>query len=247
MLNYLRAEIYRVLHKKSLFIYFGIIALLYIGFAFMRLSDADDHSVASDASQFFFLLPAVIGGYLFAALFNDDLNSKNLTTLIGFGMSKAKIVLSKLVLTLLFGAVIFGIAPLFMDAVYAIFGHPASAQAMSAAYTEALVKLLAMFAYTAISAIVVYGLQRPTFAIVVYLLLSLGVVSQLLGLILSWDMIASLLPGLSEHLITGITTKIQLGLLVDSPIVMPIVEYGIYIMAATVLSVVAFNKKELEF
>ncbi|MDR1463687.1 MAG: hypothetical protein LBJ11_00090 [Oscillospiraceae bacterium] len=244
----MRGEIYRILRKKNLYIYFGAFALGYILLVFIRSAgEFSEQNLLADAENLFVFLPAVIGGYLFTALYTDDLHSKNLTALIGCGMGKAKIVLSKLLLMALFGALLFGLVPLLMDAVYAMFGAPASAAVLKAVYIWALKSLLTMFAYAALSGIVVYGVQRATVAVVLYLLLALGIVSQLLGLLFSWDFVASIAPNLADHLMSGISVRIVFSLLGSGSGTSAWIEYAIYVAASAVLSVVAFHKKELEF
>ena len=247
MLNYLNGEIYRMLRKKSLYIYFGSCAILYFLLAFIRMGASDPEQMLSDASALFSLLPAVIGGYLFAALYTDDLSSKNLSTLIGFGLSKATIVVSKLILIILFGAVIVGLVPLFMYAVNALLGSLPTAAILGQVYARGLKVLMEIVAFSSLAALVVYGLQRGTFGMVTYLLLSLGIISQLLGILLNWDLVSSLLPGLSDHLMSGISFRTLAGILAGESILLPLIEYFIYVTVTVVLSTLAFTKKELEF
>ncbi|MDR1067619.1 MAG: hypothetical protein LBL36_00025 [Clostridiales Family XIII bacterium] len=247
MSNYLRGEIYRVLHKKSLYIFIGIVAVGYILLALVRLGSMETDKVLSDAESLFFLLPAVIGGFLFATLYTDDLNSKNLTMLIGFGIGKAKIVFSKFILMGLFSGIIFGLTPLFMSGVYTVLGHPPSAATIGVVYAWALKIFLTTLVFAALSAIVVYGLQRPTFGMVAYLLLTLNVVGQLLVLVLSIKPLSDLAPHLSDHLVSSVLGKILGGMLDGTAMGGPLVEYLLYLALALVASVVAFRKKELEF
>jgi ABC-type transport system involved in multi-copper enzyme maturation permease subunit len=247
MFSLIRAEIYRVLHKRSFYIYFGVLAVLYAMFVVIRLSSLGVDSVGDDASKMFTFLPVLVGGYLFATLFNDDLSSKNLSTLIGFGISKAKIVLAKLLLLVGFGTLIFGLAPLFMNFVYALLGFANTGESLGIAYAYALTGLMATVAYAAIAAIAVYGLQRATFAIVLFIILTLGQVDQLVMMLFQLDFLANLVPDIMNHLLTGITTTVRNDILVGGNALGALTEYGVYIVVATALSVVAFNKKELEF
>ena len=114
-------------------------------------------------------------------------------------------------------------------------------------YAVGLKALLQIVAYGSVAAIVVYGLQRPTFGVVAYLLLALGVVSQLLSALLRWEPIQDALPGLADHLMTGISLRIQTGIVLGHSILAPVAEYLIYVAATLALSVGAFHKKELEF
>jgi hypothetical protein len=247
MFNYLRGEIYRLLRKKSLYIYFGAFALAYILLAFIRMGSGGADRTPKDAASLFTFLPPIVGGYLFSAIYTDDLNAKTLPALIGFGTGKAAIIFTKLILAALFSAVIMALIPLFMCAVNAVFGAGVSFSAFGGVYARGLKAWMETVAFASLSAAAVYGLQRATFGMVTYLLLSLGIVSRLLGALFSWEPINNLLPGLSNHLMAGISLRTLTGLLMSESIAPPIAEYVIYVSAAAALSVLAFRKKELEF
>ena len=242
MLNYMRGEIYRLLHKKSLYLFFGALALGYALVAFVRSGSFGEDSLLGDAANFFGYLPALAGGFLFAAVYTDDLSAKSLATLVGFGMGKVKIVLSKLLLMALSGAVIFGLAPLFHCGVYAALGWPPGGGAWAMLYALALQALLATLGYAALAGVMVYGLQRATFAFVLYILLAFGIVGGLLATVLKM-----FLPNVSEHLLSGITLRIFAGVTGGGSPALPAMEYAIYIAGAAALSAIAFHKKEMEF
>lgn len=247
MLKYLCGEIYRVVHKKSMYIYFGAFAVAYLLLVFIRVGADGAEQIIRDAETLSGLLPAVIGGYLFAAFYTDDLHAKNLTTLIGFGMGKSTIALSKLILMALSGALILSFVPLFMALAYTVFGQAIPAAALGTVYAWALKALLEMVGFSAIAAIVVYGLQRPTFGMVTYLLLSIGLVDQLLAALFRWNVISELAPGLAAHLMSGISFRLLSGVITGETAILAVLEYAIYVVAAIALSVLAFHKKELEF
>jgi hypothetical protein len=79
-------------------------------------------------------------------------------------------------------------------------------------------------------------------------LLSLGIVGSLLGMVFDMEIIRSVFPDLQIHLMDGISTRILYGILYpDGSIVQPCIEYLVYLAIAIVLSVIAFNRKEMEF
>jgi len=271
MFSLIRGEIYRLLRKKSLYIYFGALAAGYFVLAFIRSNGFNEESIVNDALSLFSLLPALAGGFLFAAIYADDLNSKNLISLVGFGVNKATIVIVKLILAILFGTIIFGIIPLYHFAVYAIFGQTGTASITTMIYATSVKYLLTVIAYCALSGIVVYGLQRATFAIVSYILLAFGVVGSLVSVALN-----TFAPSLVKHLISGITDRILIGMISGGSggsgisgisgisggsvgsggsggsgngglLIMPVIEYIVFVLIAVTLSIIAFHKKEMEF
>jgi hypothetical protein len=247
MLKYIHGELYRIFRKKSLYIYLGAIAFLYALFVLIRQNGIVSASIVNDAEQLFTYLPVLVGCYLFAVLYCDDLRSNNLATLIGYGMKKSSIVLAKLVLSTILNVLIFALIPLFMFLIYIVVGHNPSTLMMAEVYSQALKAALLAIAYSTIAGIMVYGLQRGTFAVVLYVLLSLGIVSQLLMMILYWDVISAIAPNLGNYLLSNIVNNITVGVQSGSVEWLFVLEYTTYIVMACVLSIVAFHKKELEF
>jgi len=242
MLKLMRGEIYRLLHKKSLYIYFASLAAGYLILAFIRSGGFKDESAVNDAMSLFSLLPALAGGFLFAAIYTDDLNSKNLISLVGYGVNKTAIIITKMILMAIFSIVIFGLVPVYHCAVYTILGRTVTADMAATIIAVSLKSLLTTIAYAVLSGTVVYGLQRATFAIVSYLLLSFGVIGSLLSVALN-----TFAPGLLMYLMSSITDAILLGLRSGGPLVLPVIEYIIYVIFGLSLSTIVFFRKEMEF
>ena len=242
MLKYINGEIYRLLHKRSMYIYFPAMAVGYVLLAYIRSGGFTESSIVNDAINLFNFLPILAGGFLFSAVYTDDLNSKNLISLVGFGLSKTKIVFSKLFLMTLFGTVVFGLTPVLHCGFYGFLGWPADAGTWATVYLIALKFLLTTIAFSALAGIVVYGLLRTTFSIVLYILLAFGVISGLLTTALN-----TFAPGLIVFLMPNISNGITVGLMGGGPVALPVFQYVVYVAAAAVLSVAAFYKKEMEF
>jgi hypothetical protein len=101
---------------------------------------------------------------------------------------------------------------------------------------------LTTLAFAALSGIAVYGLQRTTFAIVLYILLAFNIIGSLMAVALG--MFA---PSLTSYLMSGITNRILTDIISGSTPILPFIEYAVYVTVAVVLSVLAFYKKEMEF
>lgn len=242
MFKLICGELYRVLHKKSLYVYLGILAFGYVLLGIVRSGGFNDNSIVGDASDLFYLTPALVGGFLFSANYTDDLNAKNLITLVGYGMGKSKIVIAKIILATFFVTAFFGLLPLFHSTIYMGFGYKVTTAQLAAVYVVSVKYLLTTLAYIGISSIMVYGMQRPTFSIVSYILLAFGVIGNLLAM-----GVHTLNLNISDHLISGITNQIMAGMLGDGVPLLPIIEYASYIIISSVLAIIIFNKKEMEF
>jgi len=242
MIKYIRGEIYRLLHKKSMYIFLGALAVGYLIITYIRSGGFQAESVVDEAISLFHFLPILAGGFLFSAIYTDDLNSKNLISLVGFGLSKGKIIISKLILMSMFGAIVFGLIPLFHCGFFYLLGWPATASAWVMVYAVSVKFLIMTIAFSALSGTVVYGLQRTTFAIVSYILLSFGMISGLLSTVL--NMFA---PSLTNYLMSGISDRVMTGIVSGGSLILPGVEYIVYVAVVTALSVLVFYEKEMEF
>ncbi|MDR1713133.1 MAG: hypothetical protein LBR39_03130 [Coriobacteriales bacterium] len=255
MLNYLLAEIYRILHKRSMYIYFGILAvfsILLIAVAIYVLEgvtagDAPAGIIVSYASTFYGMIPLLLGCYLFAAIYTDDLASKNLGNLIGQGMSRMKIVLGKFILLVLFCVVTFGLAPLYTAAIFTVLGAAPTLADVGNLYIIVVQQALVAMGAAVVASIVVYGLQRPTFALVTFLLVVLGLVGQILSIVFSLDAVYSLAPWLTDCLMLFISGQVAEALASGTALLSPLIRCILYFAIAITLSILAFRQKELEF
>ena len=242
MLKYICGELYRLLHKKSMHIFFAALVICYLLITYIRSGGFNQQSIVDDAINFFNFLPVLAGGFLFATIYTDDLNSKNLISLVGFGLGKVKIVISKFILITLLGAVVFGLAPLLHCGVYNLLGWTATAETWTAVYAISVKYFMMTTAFSVLSGVVVYGLQRTTFAIVTYILLAFSIVS---GLITAG--LKTFAPGLANYLMSGISDKVMFNIISGGSLTAPIIEWAVYVVIAMALSALAFYKKEMEF
>jgi hypothetical protein len=242
VLKYIRGELYRLFHKKSIYIFFTALAAGYLLITYIRSGGFKAESIADDAIQLFQFLPVLAGGFLFAAINTDDLNCKNLISLVGFGLSKIIIVISKFILITLLCAIVFGLAPLLHCGVYSLLGWTATVGTWTAVYAISVKYFLITVAFSVLSGIVVYGLQRTTFAIVTYILLAFGIVSGLLT-----TGLRTFAPGLTRYLMSGISDKIMINIISGGSLTSPITQYVVYVAIVMALSALVFHKKEMEF
>ena len=247
MLKLITAEIYRLLHRKTFFIYLILLAVAYLLIAFIRSGGFDENSILEDALIFFNFLPPVVGGILFAAIYNDDLNAKNLITLVGYGTSRTSIVLSRLLLMTLVSSIVFTLAPLMLFLTHAALGWTATASNMSTIYALAFKYLLLTLGYATISGIVVYGTQRTTTAMVTFVLCSLNIIGGMLSALLASLLGSELASRISTHFMLGISNRAYYAISGDGSLLLPLAEFFIYLLIAVLVSIFAFRRKEMEF
>lgn len=245
MRNLFKGEAYRLFHKRNMYLYLGAVFIGYLLIAFMRSGGFTASSVVDDAGNLFQLMPALLGGYFFTSLYSDDLTSKNLITLVGYGTSRTRIVLTKLALMALFTAASFAVLVGLHLGIYALLGAAATGPAIHAVLAFAVQAALATLGFAAVASVVVYGLQRPTFAVVTYFMLAFSVVAMLINAATSMLNI-----DLSGHLISGTTSQIMAGLVVPGAagsIMAPGLELLGYLALATAAALYLFKNREMEF
>ena len=194
MLWYMRADLRRISRRIPRLI---VLALLYIALtvALVSISRADveiaplmilcEHYVIG-------FLPLVIGTIEMAVILGDDFRAKTMQQAIGRGVSRTRVVLTKLLdLTVLmlidivvFGAVIFAANGVFRLGMSADAGR------------ELLLWLLGAWvksvAYGSLSLILGFYAQNALFAILAYIALSSGIANKMLGMALGMKALSAL-------------------------------------------------------
>ena len=239
--RYLRGECYRLLRKKSLYAYYAALAACYALVTYVRSGGFGPGSVVGEAINMSNFLPVLAGGVMFAAIYADDLGARNLTVLVGFGLGRLRIALSKLIIMAASVAVMYALVPVVHVAMFRLLGWPASPGDWAMIYAAMAKHAASTMAFAALSAVLAFGTQRATFAIVAYTLLAFGIVGGMAAAGLN-----AFAPGLSDHLMSGISDRVMVGLLGDGPLATPLAEYAAYVAAAFAASVAAFHRKEME-
>ena len=241
MLNLLHAEGYRLARKRSMYIYLAVLLVGYCLLVFVRSGGYDAESVVADSSNFNFF-PALAGAFLFSAIYTDDLNSKNLITLVGYGLAKWKIVVGKFILSVTSSVVFFALLVGVHCGMYAVLGFAPTSQNLGWVFAFGLKYALMTVLFMALSSIVAYGFQRTTFALVTYILFGFGVVTSLIKVA---DSVLKL--KLADYLASTLTDNITLGIITGDAHAAPVLGYAAYVIVAVVAAALAFTRKEMEF
>jgi ABC-type transport system involved in multi-copper enzyme maturation permease subunit len=198
--------------------------------------------IPTQANIFFEMLTIFGGTFLFATIYNDELSAKNLSTLIGFGNRRSMIVLAKAVLTVAMNILMYGLALLVFYLLFVAIGMPPTGDMMNDIFPMVEQTFFRTLIYGMVTSVVVFGTQKATFSVVVYVLLATGFVGSMLGMLFSAGFVVNVVGDLTVFLATPVVNK-----LVYVTSAMAILSYLIYLAVFCVLSIVAFNKKDLEF
>jgi ABC-type transport system involved in multi-copper enzyme maturation permease subunit len=171
---------------------------------------------------------------IFSTIYNDDLNAKSLPTLIGFGMKRSVIIISKIIINVVITLLMFFAAFIVFYLIFYVIGLKIDNN-MTDVLNLAFDCLLRLFAYSSIATVVVYGTQKATMAMVTFVLLVTMFVDQIL------------VTFLNDTLAEMFTVILIVGNLTSNLSVMVVIGYLVYVVVFVVLSILAFRKKELEF
>ena len=248
MINYIKADFYRIFRKKSLYIFLAICSLGFILANVLISGDNYTEDVYTGLSVVLLtFVPVFVGLFVFNIVYVDDLRSKSLQTAIGFGKKRSEIVLIKYIdaiLLLLFFTILITLHILVIPN---IFGLSLTSITREVLFSNVLSVVLKSLGYFAISSIAVFFFQKTTSATTVYILLSTGTINIMFSLLLSQSFIVEMFGDLHPYLYTESVNNLINAIQLGDDIMKNILIILIYIIGSTVLSSFLFNRKELEF
>ena len=249
MINYIRADIRRVLHKRSFLGALGTFAVLFAGVVFVYFNPAFTAEMyAAKITSFLSFFPLAVGLFVFMAVYADDFKCRSMQVAIGYGISRRRIVLGKLVesmLLLLCAAAVMGV---FVIATPIVLGLASNARQMELLAFTVLAEMLRALGYAALSAVAVFFSQNAVNGIIVYVLLASKTVYIALTIILGQEFLVNAVGDWTKHLYTAQLYAAG-TLLAEGESFGPVLILAVlgYVAIPTVISAASFSRKELEF
>lgn len=243
MLNHIKADIYRISKKKSLYF---MLFLFSAGFITMSIA-VKENNFYSLILLIISLSPVLIGIYVFSTIYGDDLKAHSMQTAIGFGTKRSTLVLTKFIeaVILLFFFHLYALAHVFL--VDFFLGYHLGMSIFKDLFIQLVVNFIAILALYGLSSNLIFTTQKSIISIVAYLLLALGVVDQILQLILSLPLIVKIVGNLQKFLLTTAQANLYSGIIQGADIIMPLTIILVYIFGGIALSVFLFDRVELDF
>lgn len=249
MSGYIGADIRRVLRKRSFFGAIGAFAAIFAGIVFVYFNPAFTAEMyVAKITSFLGFFPLFAGLVVFMAVYADDFKCRSMQVAIGYGISRQRIVLDKLMesmLLLLCAAAIMGA---FVTATPIVLGLAPDAVQLKILVFTMLTEMLRALGYIALSAVAVFVSQNAVNGIIVYVLLASKTVYIALTVILGQEFLVNTVGDWTKHLYTAQLYTVRTLLAQDEP-VYPVLLLAVacYVAAPTALSAFAFSRKELEF
>lgn len=244
MFNYIMADMSRIGKKKG----FVITNLIYVGLFILMIFIANNPSFTSTnyistVNMYLGFAPLFIGLSIYLSIYYDDFKSKAMQVAIGYGISRNKIIIFKIIeaLILTFISVLFiGIITLVSPYIIKMnLSQAENYQILKNIITETL-KILG---YIIITLPFIYSKQNPINGTIIYVLFASKFMIVSASIILSQKFIVNLFGNLNEYLLTN-----TLAILLDGSIKLSlIITLGVYFIVPIILALILFKNKELEF
>lgn len=247
MRNCIKADILRVQKKKSLIIMSIIITLIIVTAGLVARASAENGS-----ERFYLILSLALGFNtlmlgipVFSAVLGDDFKSKSMQIAIGFGLSREKLILARLieiVIIVIEAYIVFFIGILIFGLVGGV-----DMKTIGETITSCFDDILSIIGFTTVSMIFVYGTQNGVLGLVIYILLGASVFDIIISA-------ASLLPfirdtdiNLADYVISGMSMKVIQASSFGSGALWLIAFLVFWIALPTFIAMQIFKNKELDF
>lgn len=239
MVNYIKADLYRILHKQSFFGVIGTYIALFVLLIFILFNPTFTGAMyISKIYTFLDFFPLIIGLIIFVSLYVDDLKSNSIQIAIGYGLPRYKIILSKLLecFTLL---IIISVCILFLVLITPILlDIKIDASQTIDLIKTILLEVIKTMSYISMSQIIVYIAFNSIEGMIMYLLLSTQVIYIVLNILLQQRFIVELFGYLNRYLLTDE--------LYNTPTLLRILGVILfYIVLPVILSITIFQKRSI--
>lgn len=249
MNNYIGADLRRIFQKQSFLGAFGAFAGCFAILVFIYFNPSFTAEMyISKMTGFMSFFPLVVGLLTFLSVYADDFKCRSMQIVIGYGMPRGRIILAKLLESaVLLLAASAGMAVLLAGAPL-LLGLAPTSQQMASLVLTAAAELLRALGYGAISAVAVFLTQNATGGTILYVLLSSKTVYIIATMLLGQDFLRNTVGDPTKYLYTSMLYTCKAELVQGGqPYISLMVALLVYIVLPTVISVVGFRKKELEF
>ena len=249
MINYISADLRRVFQKQSFLWAFGAFAGCFVLLVFIYFNPSFTAEMyVSKMTSFMSFFPLVVGLPTFLSVYADDFKCRSIQIAIGYGIPRGRIIFAKLLESAVLLLVTAMVMAILLAAAPLLLGLAPTAQQMDSLVLTTAAEFLRALGYITISAIAVFLTQNATGGTILYVLLSSKSVYIILTMLLGQDFLLGTVGDLTEYLYTAMIYACKADLLQGGhPFICLIAALLIYVALPTVISVVSFRKKELEF
>ena len=260
MRNMIRADLRRVFRKQifwiipAIAILFCLVSMLSMfavdilakHFAVFGLMAQQKHAALNTFLTARDSLKLAFSVVIFLVLFVDDFKSMSITQMIGFGISRKRVVLSKFIVSVILSVIFYGFLTPVIFLLFKVFGQPITGEYASFVLFTTFFEILKVIANISIAALVLYITNNMPMGIFALLILQIIPV----GLALMTTSPAIRVLHVDRYFIDGMFnyahTNFILGL-VPEGILWTFLCVSVYIVGVLAGTMIYFDKKELDF
>ena len=249
MNNYIGADLRRIFRKQSFRWAFGAFAGCFVLLVFIYWGPSFTAEMyVSKMTSFMSFFPLVVGLLTFLSVYADDFKCRSMQIAIGYGMPRGRIIFAKLLESAVLLLATAACMAVLLTAAPLLLGLTPTSQQMASLVLTAGAELLRALGYGAISAVAVFLTQNATGGTILYVLLSSKTVYIIATMLLGQDFLLGTVGDLTKYLYTVMLYTCKADLVQGGqPYICLSFALLIYVVLPTIISVVGFRKKELEF
>lgn len=251
MFNYIRSELYRISHKKSFYLFYGILTLGFLGvMAISQITDFRGESLVQFAYLLISMSIVIVGTQVFITVYNDEISAHTLASIIGQGISRTVIILSKIIVMFITTLVAYIWLGLVFFAMYLVInkGFPATDFSyLSKILVLGMIAVLVVVGFASITSIVTYGFQKTSISVTFMVLVMTNFFDSMLSLLSSIGVIHDLFGDLSRFTFMTAQANLTNGILVNTINTGAVLQMAAWFIGSIIVAVLVFRKKELEF
>jgi hypothetical protein len=251
MRNYWKADAYRLLRSRSFWIMTLLAVVGYIAGVF--IISGSGYSASSHASiiTMISVVASIFGGLgIYNGVYSQDIKAGAMRVAIGRGTARFRIVLAKLVETVvvavLYGVVLYVVFR-FVPLIFGVAQNDAISRAVLVTVAQVALETIL---FSSLASIVSMARQESVTATVLFVLLAAGVVDGLLGLLLKLQVVTNLVGDITGYLPQTVATTLgsQISGVVGTggSAAVACVYVG-YVAVSLLAAGWLFGRKELEF
>lgn len=249
MLKLIRSEIYRLLHKKSLYMTNAVLMVIFGAILYFAMTEAgrDDMSMMLIGNSLLPITPYIFGAIWFIAVYTDDFGSKSLSNIVAAGYPKWMIVVSKFIVFVLFVIFQYIILGIFYALIWLlVVGHLPNlpAEGFNMLINTTIVCMILTIGFGVLASLVGYLSQKTVYGVMIYFLAGFGLFAQIVNLLS--NMFDWLKPVFDNMLYTQVGNNFGL-VMSNKPIDNQLwIVAGLYIVVSMILSTLALENNEIE-
>ena len=226
MFNYIKADLYRIFHKRSNQLYWLILAVLFLTFVIFGSSNVNFADNKSELTEMYFSVaviplslfgPFIISPQFYYAVYLDEMNDKGLIRLFSSGLRKGEYIVAKIISSLVYMFAVFfflAIAYLGGFAILALLNNGAPFFTIS--QINLLLSLVAYLglstvAFSLLTNLLALKMQSGNVPLLLFFVISNGLIANLIGWINRLPILRNF--DLNPYLLSTNTGKIQSALM----------------------------------